>query len=361
MNAKNLFDIVHRINKEGLEGDDPCCETCIELLKDLRKNATKTAAVKALMQEEEGDNLKNFEKMLNRASRSFKRHKRSSGKTSTNHDGSSWENAIELCTNIIADINKMKENIQKEEEKKMKDAVAAASTPDNDGSGSVCFPSSVTEYRNRLVTHKKNLYKDPPVLPPMNIFIEPNKCGLPKRDNKTGFLTFVAGDDDSIKTLLKDFLPNSTPDGVLSTGSFGGTYFRPIISAVTNISYKSDDVLRDTLPKAWIEGLPKKTYLTSKTYQTNINKYGVKCGGCLGMWESSGWIVDSDPYGWFQWYCRFYQGRRCSDDSRQISRWLKSGTYSMLRLHLLFRHADILLTNCFVCSWTERPIPFSTM
>jgi hypothetical protein len=44
----------------------------------------------------------------------------------------------------------------------------------------------------------------------------------------------------------------------------------------------------------------------------------------LGMWESSGWIVSTDPYGWFQWYCRFYRGRRCDDDARQISRWLKS-------------------------------------
>ena len=37
--------------------------------------------------------------------------------------------------------------------------------------------------------------------------------------------------------------------------------------------------------------------------------------------QSSGWISDADPYGWFQWYCRFFQGRRCSDDARQISRW----------------------------------------
>jgi len=42
------------------------------------------------------------------------------------------------------------------------------------------------------------------------------------------------------------------------------------------------------------------------------------------MWESSGWIADSDPYGWFQWYCRFYSGRRSSDDARQMSRWCKS-------------------------------------
>lgn len=41
----------------------------------------------------------------------------------------------------------------------------------------------------------------------------------------------------------------------------------------------------------------------------------------LGMWESSGWISDADPYGWFQWYCRFYEGRRSSDDARQIARW----------------------------------------
>jgi hypothetical protein len=39
------------------------------------------------------------------------------------------------------------------------------------------------------------------------------------------------------------------------------------------------------------------------------------------MRQSSGWISDTDPYGWFQWYCRFYRGRRSSDDVRQIARW----------------------------------------
>jgi len=38
------------------------------------------------------------------------------------------------------------------------------------------------------------------------------------------------------------------------------------------------------------------------------------------MWEGSGWISDIDPYGWFQWYCRFYMGRRSTDDDRQIAR-----------------------------------------
>lgn len=110
---------------------------------------------------------------------------------------------------------------------------------------------------------------------------------------------------------------------VMRAGSFGGTYFRSIVSAVTNVRYSGQEVLKDTCPKEWISGIPLSN-LTSMNYRPAVNKYGVKCGGSLGMWESSGWIVDSDPYGWFQWYCRFYQGRRCSDDARQISRWCKS-------------------------------------
>ena len=48
----------------------------------------------------------------------------------------------------------------------------------------------------------------------------------------------------------------------------------------------------------------------------------LECGTTLEAWESSGWITKYDPYGWFQWYCRFYCGRRCADDERQINRWI---------------------------------------
>jgi hypothetical protein len=186
------------------------------------------------------------------------------------------------------------------------------------------LPETVSSYHSRLNKQKKELYKNPPVLPPGHISIETERVDLPKRDKKMGQLTFVCGNDKSIQKVLQDFHPNRTPEEVLRSGSFGGTYFRSISSAVTNVAYKCSDVLRDSVDPAWIEGLDKKRMLTSSTYQPAVNKFGVKCGGSLGMWESSGWISDSDPYGWFQWYCRFYQGRRCSDDLRQIQRWAKS-------------------------------------
>ena len=53
-------------------------------------------------------------------------------------------------------------------------------------------------------------------------------------------------------------------------------------------------------------------------------------------WERKGWIVKQDPYGWFQWYCRFYQGRRTKDDQRQIDRWCKcAGDQGRWRLFLI--------------------------
>lgn len=116
-----------------------------------------------------------------------------------------------------------------------------------------------------------------------------------------------------------EFKPNLTPKEVLQAGSFGGTYFRPISSTVTGQSYNSD--VWKEFPADWFEGLNIKRQVTSTIYRTEVNKYGAKCGGSLEMWESSGWIVKQDPYGWFQWYCRFFLGRRTDDDMRQIGRW----------------------------------------
>mmetsp|Transcript_76694 Transcript_76694/g.112333 ORF Transcript_76694/g.112333 Transcript_76694/m.112333 type:complete len:291 (+) Transcript_76694:85-957(+) len=112
------------------------------------------------------------------------------------------------------------------------------------------------------------------------------------------------------------FRPNLTPAQVLEQGAFGGTYYRKIKSVVTGLSY--EDVHKE-FPDEWFKGLSPKQYKNG-TYRGDVNKWGVECGGALDMWESSGWISNLDPYGWFQWYCRFYQGRRTSDDIRQISR-----------------------------------------
>jgi len=105
----------------------------------------------------------------------------------------------------------------------------------------------------------------------------------------------------------------------LQQGSFGGSYFRPIYSSVTKQKY-GEEVWKE-LPKDWLEGLNIRTQVACPVYDAKVNKYKAKCGASLEEWESSGWMDKQDPYGWFQWYCRFYQGRRTEDDERQIGRW----------------------------------------
>jgi len=132
---------------------------------------------------------------------------------------------------------------------------------------------------------------------------------LPKRN--TDGVTLIFPDQE-------EFRPNMTPKEVLQAGSFGGTYFRPIKSSVTNLKYNK---MWDELPQKWIEGITVKRLVSSTHYDEKVNTYKAKCGGSLEMWETSGWIDKIDPYGWFMWYCRFYLGRRSRDDDRQIGRW----------------------------------------
>jgi len=119
-----------------------------------------------------------------------------------------------------------------------------------------------------------------------------------------------------------EFKPNLSPKDVFKKGSFGGTYFRPIYSSITKKKYNGKTVISE-YPKSWFTGLNIEKEVISETYDKKVNKYGVKCGSSLEAWEKSGWIVKEDPYGWFQWYCRFYKGRRLYDDERQIDRWAK--------------------------------------
>jgi len=294
--------LTKRLTKEVLDdkNSDIDVSACLEILKEL----SQVQVTKVLLE------TTSLGKLLTKSIRVFKRQKRA---CDTDAGRKEWEAIMTKANNLM---DKWKKAVQ-EEEKREKEDILSKEGP----------PKSATEYRTRLMAQKKDMYKDPPALPPLNVTIDESKTyPPPKRNKETGELTFCPGDDydAKTKTMLKDFHPNRTPEEVLRAGSFGGTYFRPIISAVTNIRYSSNQVLQDTVAPEWIEGLNKAQMLTSKTYHVNVNKYGVKCGGSLGMWESSGWITPIDPYGWFQWYCRFYQGRRSSDDARQISRWLKS-------------------------------------
>ena len=109
--------------------------------------------------------------------------------------------------------------------------------------------------------------------------------------------------------------PNISPVEIITKGAFGGTYFRDIYSCVNEKIYKD----------SWkefkeLENIDKK-YYSSDFYDVSLNKYGVECGTSLRFWENKGLIRPIDPYGWFQWYFRYWKGRRSEDDQRQIGRW----------------------------------------
>jgi len=150
---------------------------------------------------------------------------------------------------------------------------------------------------------------DPPKLPPV-VKVLPHRAAEPTRA-EDGCLMFAEH---------PEFRPNLSPAEVLRLGSFGGTYFRDIQSAVTGLSHLGRDVIRE-FPTSWFKGLDIDTMVCSSSYNKQLNKFGASCGGSLGQWESSGWISELDPYGWFQWYCRFFLGRRSTDDARQVQRW----------------------------------------
>ena len=248
--------------KQVNSGNTPDLERCQQIVKELEENADKAPSHK----------LDTFTKTLNAAQKSFRLQKRKSD-DETSKD---WNSLLDSVDKLNSKLQRKQKNEEEEDE----DFRAR----DDDSEGP---PSSASAYLSRLKQQKKEIYKNPPVLPPIGIAIEDENCPLPKRD-KNGRLTFQAGTDKSLQTKLKEFHPNRTPEEVLRGGGFGGTYFRTIVSAVTNKRYTGSQALNDTVPDEWIHGLDKKAMLTSQTYNQHINKYKAKCGGSLGMWESSG-------------------------------------------------------------------------
>ncbi len=158
----------------------------------------------------------------------------------------------------------------------------------------------------------------------------------PTRDQES---TFYFKDQPS-------FTPNKSPEEMIREGCFGGSYFRPLYSRRLGTTI-SDDYTE--LPPAWYAGLDVSRFLTSPTYDTEINKYKVSSGQSIEEWEAAGWINHTyDVRGWFQWYCRFYMGRRCEDDERQISRWRKCvGESGRWRRILLKKYVSMGIKDVF--------------
>lgn len=117
----------------------------------------------------------------------------------------------------------------------------------------------------------------------------------------------------------KDAQPNVSPHDMFTMGVFGGTYWRPIHSSVVNDNLKEQH--EEFRALGWWDGIPENM-LSSSHPNPRLNYFGVMAGSSLDDWESKGWIKEQDPYGWVQWYCRYYMGRRSPDDARQIQRWL---------------------------------------
>ena len=104
------------------------------------------------------------------------------------------------------------------------------------------------------------------------------------------------------KNFHPDFCPELTPKQMLELGVFGGKYMTDC---------------RKEFPASWY----KKAQLCPERHDPACNYFGINASKPLSYWQKKGWIHPADPRGWFQWYCRYYMGRRMEDDERQIKRW----------------------------------------
>ena len=117
------------------------------------------------------------------------------------------------------------------------------------------------------------------------------------------------------------FTPNITPEEMFAGGAFGGGFFTDTYSHVLRAPLASSSVL-PTLPFTFSDQDAARL-LTNGEPDGEVNRFGVRAGQSLQEWEKAGWIWSGDPRGWAEWYVRFWAGRRCEDDERQVRRWLK--------------------------------------
>ena len=118
------------------------------------------------------------------------------------------------------------------------------------------------------------------------------------------------------KNFDQRFKPELTPQAMLELGVFGGKYMTDC---------------KKEFPSEWY----RHAKLSPEKHVSQVNYYGVDASQSLSVWRKKGWIHPDDPRGWFQWYCRYFLGRRHEDDDRQIRRWLA-----------MKRHISQVKNNC---------------
>lgn len=104
------------------------------------------------------------------------------------------------------------------------------------------------------------------------------------------------------KNFDPEFKPELTPKQMLELGVFGGRYMTDC---------------KKEFPKSWFA----KAKLCPQKHDAKLNFFKINASQPLAVWRRNGWLHQDDPRGWFQWYCRYYMGRRHADDKRQIKRW----------------------------------------
>jgi len=113
------------------------------------------------------------------------------------------------------------------------------------------------------------------------------------------------------------FIPELTPREMLALGVFGGKYMTDTVAE---------------FPRNWFA----RAKLSPQGKDPSCNCFGVLASQPLAEWRRKGWLHPDDPRGWFQWYCRYYMGRRLpQEDQRQIGRW-----------KAMRRHIEQIRHNC---------------
>jgi len=128
------------------------------------------------------------------------------------------------------------------------------------------------------------------------------------------------------RNFAEDFAPELTPKQMLALGVFGGKYMTDC---------------RSEYPEDWFA----RAKLSPKGRDISLNFFRVNASRPLSVWRTKGWVWENDPRGWFQWYCRYYLGRRePEEDRRQINRW-----------KAMRRHIRQVEKNCERCDLSCRP------